>query len=481
MGKKVKAQREALQLDLRLENARRRAAISHLRAFEAAKQSRRTEGWSSRQTGPNADIKPTISWLIKRHQDLIDSNPWCRRAMDVIVGNWIGDGVIGAPSAKSAKTYARMWTDWTDSTECDFYGRMNFYGLQELVARTVAGRGSALVRWRINERMMDQGLVPLQLQVMEPDWLDTGKDNGSNIIGGKQYDGQGRLQGYWVLPYHPGENDYRGMRPGRDSSELVAPNRMLHIYEVRRPHQYTGVPWGAAVILKARDLEDYHQAELLKQKLASCFVAFEYSADEDAEDTSEDLPEKLVPGAIERLAPGKQMQFAVPPKVEGYGEVTRMELHAIAAGYGISFEALTGILSDVNFSSARMGWLEFHRNVARWRWNLAIPQLLTPVHGWFRELAAVMNQTRGPVRMIWTPPRREMINPREEIEGLKMAIRCGLTTLSEVQRSLGYIPEELMAEFAADMLALDAAGIVLDTDPRRDPQRQQAAAPAPAV
>jgi hypothetical protein len=38
-----------------------------------------------------------------------------------------------------------------------------------------------------------------------------------------------------------------------------------------------------------------------------------------------------------------------------------------------------------------------------------------------------------------------------------------------------------MAEFAADMLALDAAGIVLDTDPRRDPQRQQAAAPAPAV
>jgi capsid protein len=149
----------------------------------------------------------------------------------------------------------------------------------------------------------------------------------------------------------------------------------------------------------------------------------------------------------------------------------------VAVGYGISFESLTGILSEVNFSSARMGWLEFNRNVARWRWNITVPQLLDPVHGWFREMCQVMLGVRGPARMVWTPPRREMVNPKEEIGWLKDAIRAGFMTLSEVQRSFGFVPLELLDELQADIQAAKDRGLVLDIDPAQDAQRSQVVTP----
>jgi capsid protein len=138
-------------------------------------------------------------------------------------------------------------------------------------------------------------------------------------------------------------------------------------------------------------------------------------------------------------------------------------LHAVAAGYGITFEALTGILSDVNFSSARMGWLEFHRNVAAWRWNMTIPQVLDPVHRWF-NLAAGLAQIRGPRRMIWTPPRRELVDPAKEITALIEGVKAGFMSLSEVQRSLGFIPREVMDELQADIADARSKGLALSVD-----------------
>jgi capsid protein len=57
----------------------------------------------------------------------------------------------------------------------------------------------------------------------------------------------------------------------RLTSTEVPSSELLHVFEQRRPGAYTGVPWGAAVLLRARDIGDYESAEILKQKLAACF------------------------------------------------------------------------------------------------------------------------------------------------------------------------------------------------------------------
>jgi lambda family phage portal protein len=246
-------------------------------------------------------------------------------------------------------------------------------------------------------------------------------------------------------------------------SDFVPASEIIHTYEVNRAGQAIGVPFGSAVLLHLRDIDDITQAMLLKTKIAACFTAFVYSNEPSDLASTTALTETLEPGAIEILPDGKQITFANPPQSPDYVSHQKHHLHAVAAGYGITFEALTGILSDVNFSSARMGWLEFHRNVAAWRWNITIPQVLDPVHRWFNE-AARLAQVRGPRRMIWTPPRRELVDPAKEITALIEGVKAGFMSLSEVQRSLGFIPAEVMAELEADMANARGKGLALSVD-----------------
>jgi lambda family phage portal protein len=440
-----------------------------LRAFEGAKQSRRTENWLTSTRGPNADLKPALQWLISRHQDLIDSDPWIRRAVDVIVSNVIGTGIEGAPIG-GTKAFNAGFQEWAGSTSCDFYGRTNLWGLQETAFRTVVARGSVLVRRRIDPGMVDQGLVPLQLQVMEPDWLDRTRDDGSKIIGGKVYDDFGRWVSAFLYDAHPGESNVSTIR--LTSTEVPAAE-LLHCYEMRRPGQYTGVPWGAAVLLRARDLADYESAEILKQKLAACFAAFVVDTDPESEQEGDDLTDTLEPGLIQRLSAGQDVRFSNPPTVEAYGTFMEQNLRAIAAGYGITYESLTGDLSKSNFSAGRMAWLEFHRNVTRWQWNLLVPQLLDPVGVWYRNMAQVVSSSRAPRRFQWTPPRREMVNPKEEMAYLVEAVRAGAMSLSEMQRMLGYVPSDLMDELKADLEGARDRGLKLSVDGTQDVGRLQ--------
>ena len=468
MGKRTKA-----QLENQLKVAQSELYKANLRAWEAGKQSRRTDGWYEQSRGPNSDLRQVLQRIVSRHQDQVDSDAWADKAIKVIVTNWIGEGIIGEPVNKN-KRYSQIYKDWAESPLCDFYEKLNFYGLQSLIGRTVAVRGSCLIRFRIDERLIKQGLPPLTLQVLEPDWLDMSKDNGSSIIFGKKYDDDGKLKSYFIRKNHPGESDWRQSQLGSDE---IPASEICHVYDVRRPGQATGVPWGASSLLTLRDIGDHAQARMLLDKLACCFTAFITDTDTDnvvapsvdprnPDNAIATLFEKIEPGAIEVLPPGKSIEFSKPPEAGNFIELQRHHLHSVAAGYGITFESLTGILSDVNFSSGRMGWIEFHRNIGHWRWNIMIPQFLEPVS---RRLAAAVqmagmaNRVNG--RMVWTPPRREMINPSEEIKALVIAIRAGILSLSEVQRSLGYVPQQVLAELAKDLKdAREVHGLVLTVD-----------------
>ena len=475
MGKRRRRQgKPALELAM----TRAQAGADLQRAFAGASQSRRTDGWFTSNQGPNAELKPMLARLVQRHQDLADSNPWIKRAVDVVVSNWIGDGIMGAPGPGGTKVFGKLFQAWSESTDCDFFGRLNFYGLQELWTRTMVVRGSALIRKRFEPKLLAKGLVPLQLQVLEPDWLDTTRDDGRYIIGGKEFDEFGRLKGGWFHLAHPGEN----MPKTGYTSEWVDASEFIHTYEIRRPGQYTGIPMGVTALLRARDLDDYESAELLKQKIAACFTAFRIKADlGEGVSSDTDVIETLEPGAIEELGIGESIEFSNPPRVEGYGEFMRMNLHAIAVSYGITYESLTGILSDVNFSSGRMGWLEFARNVARWRWNITVPQALNPIGNWFIETAKITQQVRGPQRLIWTPPRREMINPAEEIKWMVEAIQAGFMTRSECQRSFGFVPSDLLDEYQADQQDADQRGLVFSSDMRVQVKAHVAAPAAPGA
>ena len=163
------------------------------------------------------------------------------------------------------------------------------------------------------------------------------------------------------------------------------------------------------------------------------------------------------------------MKFGEPKATGGYGEYMRVQLHAIAAAVGLTYELLTGDLSQVNFSSARLGLLEFRRRVKQIQTQILLPQLLLPTWNWFIEIgqaAGAVDMRRRRVGVKWTYPKFEAVEPLKDAMADLTRMRSGTLTLAEAQAAAGFDPADMLAEIAATNKQLDELGIILDSDPR---------------
>jgi capsid protein len=98
---------------------------------------------------------------------------------------------------------------------------------------------------------------------------------------------------------------------------------------------------------------------------------------------------------------------------------------------------------------------------------LFIPQLCQPVWGWFMEACVAARLLPAPVPARWSPPRRELTDPAREIPALTNAVRGGQMLLPELLRMNGIDPDDYLRELQEWNKAMDEAGIVLDSDPRK--------------
>jgi lambda family phage portal protein len=455
--------------------ARARMVGNVLRKYDGADRGRRTAGWHTTAASANAEIKGQLATLRNRSRDLNRNNPYAAKATQVIVANTIGTGIIPQIKDKASarsKRYQEAWKAWGESTFCDFDQRHDMYGLQALVMRTVVESGECLVR-RVNTRQLKDGVAPIKIQVLEPDYLDTSRDGlrtdgDTTIIQGIEYNKGGEVVAYWLYSQHPGDNAVAFLRNNLISQRVPA-SEIIHVFRQNRPGQGRGVPWCAPVIIRMQDFDEYMDATIVKQKVAASFAGFIKEPDGSlmVGGTQQSISEKIEPGALEILPPGKDIVFPSPPSVNEIGVFSQEVLHSIAAGFGITYESMTGDYSRVNFSSGRMGWIEFHRNIEDWRWNMFIPQFCAKVFDWFAESAIVAGIDQlSPSSVSWTAPRREMIDPGKELNSMKDGIRAGLISYPESLRSLGYDPDEVMTEISESNKKLDELELKLDSDPR---------------
>lgn len=449
----------------------------YLRKYEASASGKRTSGWSTSGGSANAEIGPAIHRVRDRSRDLVRNNPYAGSAIGIIESNMVGTGIIGHAKSLSdskAQSYLKTvgaWKDWCESTDCDVDGLHNFYGLQALAVRAIAEGGECVVvrKWRKKSENYNIP-VPFQIQVLEGDYIDTLRnvdlpETGGYILQGVEFDKSGRRVAYWLWSIHPGEV-LISVR-NRLVSKRVPAEDVKHLYRVDRAGQVRGIAWGAPCVIRLRDFDEYEDAQLMRQKIAACFSAFvgDMEMPADATAAKQKFPEELSPGTVEILPPGKSITFPNVPQVNDEGHSLRV-LRGIAKGYGVSYEALSGDLSNVNFSSGRMGWLEMNRNINKWTWLMFIPRFCNPVFQWFLQAADLQGFAIDGITGVWTPPKREMIDPTKEVSAKVNEIRGGLTSLQEAMRENGFIPEDLFAEIKQDADTLDKLGLKLDCDPR---------------
>lgn len=456
------------------------------RTYDAATVSRRTEGWRRSTTDANTVIGPSLSKLRDVARDLVRNNAYAESALATIVDHTVGWGIVPTVEHKA-------FNAWATSTDCDADSRHDLAGLQKLVMRTVAESGECLVRrrWRRTE---DGFALPMQLQVIEPDFLDTTKSlalpNGGRIIQGVEFDPVGYRVAYWLFRNHPGSS----LRPGGSifsQSYRVPAESVCHIAKLGRPGQVRAVTWFAPVLLRFKDFDEFEDATLMKQKIAACLAVITSDVDGTAPPLgasggisgTDETIDTIEPGMIMNVPPGRRVDVVQPPSVGEYADYTRVSLHAIASGLGVTYEDLTGDYQNLPFSAARMSRIRHWARVEDWRWRMLIPQFLDPVWGWAMEAAELAGMLTV-ARTGWTPPGMPMLEPDKEGLAASRNIRAGISTLYDEIRQRGFNPETFLKDYAAQMKTLDDLGIVLDSDARKMSQqglKHQADAAGPAA
>lgn len=457
------------------------------RYYDAATRGRRGEGWRAIDAGPKEGMNQ-LKLLRDRARDFSRNNGYFRKCVGGIVANTIGTGIVlQLKGQKNQKRRAEdgnaLWKKWAESTDCDFEGMNTLNGLQTLAFRTMVESGECFIRRRRldSNYLKRTGKLPLQIQVMEPEFLDSSRDligiaDGHQIISGIEFNRDGQRVAYHLFTAHPSVNSFA-------QSVRVPADEVIHLYRIDRPGQIRGVPWGSAAMLALRDLDLFEDAELTRRKIAACFAGFVSPPMEDdmvsinGEALANDLPpllERIEPGLMQVLAPGEDVKFATPPNVTGYEEYTVSVLHKIAAAWEVPYSVATGDYRQVNFSSGRMGWIEFHRLIEEWRWGIAVPRLLNRVFEWFAEATFLIGTDVSDLDKEWTCPRREMIDPVKETNSIVTAIKHGLISMPEAIKEAGYMPDVVLQETADWNAELDKNKIILDSDPRFDPKRMLA-------
>lgn len=447
------------------------------RHYEAAQGGRRTSGWRRSGADANTANRPALVALRELSRDLRHNNGWAKRGIQTIVNNTVGWGIMPKPGGRSrarSEAALEIWNAWADSTACDFDGRLSFYGMQRLAMETICESGEVLIL-RQPAATIDGLPIPMRLQVLEPDYIDTNRNgltgpSGGPIIDGIEFDKQGRRVAYWLFTQHPGGT---GLTTTGFSSVRTPADRVLHIYRVDRPGQIRGVPWLSSAITRIKDLDDFEDAELMQQKVAACFGAFVTDIDSNAPaigvtSTGDDgYPiEQLEPGHVAYLKPGQTVQFAQPPRAQDSAFSIRV-LRRIAVSVGVTYEDLTGDYSQVNYSSSRMGRLAHWQNVHEWRWHMLIPQMCDAVWRWGMGMAAEIEGWQSVPTAQWAAPPMPILEPDREGLAYQRLVRIGAMTWPQMVRELGEDPVAQLDDIEALNKELDRRGIVLDSDPRK--------------
>lgn len=416
-------------------------------------------------TSQNSENLRGLKALRYASRELERNNPYVGNAADVIESYAVGTGIV--PKARGGTKKKRELADalmkeWMHNTDIDFNGSLDLFGIQSLAVRTVTISGEAIVLPRFAK---DRALaVPLRLQLLEGDYIDDSKNsglvNGVGDVQGVSFSGS-RKRGYWLTDSHPGEGG-RLLNSSFNDAAYVA-----HAYKVLRPGQVRGIPSGYSVFTRMKGLDDAYDAFIELFRMAACFgmiVTSEETAAPDKSSPAGILPEEMSPGMALALRPGDSVNFATPPSISGQEGFHKSQERLIATAYGISYSALTGDYSEGNFAAEKMAAVRMYMNIARLRRRVIVPMHLKRIEAWWLQAAGIAGHDLRGIEFEWTPPRKEILDLKNELPAIVEKIRAGLGSLQGELREWGTSIEVVMEEIKEDYDLMEKLGVVLSTN-----------------
>jgi capsid protein len=188
----------------------RQAFETLTRGYDGAAKGRRTEGWRAPGTSADTEVGVAGALLRDRMRDLVRNNPHAAKAVAVLVNNIVGAGHHAARRERGCRAGPRgrrgssgIWADGAATRTASSTST----GCRRSLCREMVEAGEVLVRRR--PRRPGDGVVPVpvQLQVLEADFLDATRNRrprrGPGWCRGSSSTRSARRRAYWLLRRSP--------------------------------------------------------------------------------------------------------------------------------------------------------------------------------------------------------------------------------------------------------------------------------------
>jgi lambda family phage portal protein len=468
--------------------------------------------------------------------DLSTSNPVIATIIENLTAANVGTGLtlsskIDAVSLGISKEAAlqlssqieKAWLAWAlNPLECDLSGRHTFHDLASAGFKTWLRTGEivATIDWQkcrgAQTRTKVSLLDPMQLDQTR---TTTGPGVHRKTMQGVIFDQNGRVAGYYILPFKLGDMYQRPQPVIVRAYTSWGRQRVIHLFELLTAGQVRGLSPLTAALTPSHEknsLQEFTLDAALLQTQYALTVESDMPAAQafnglatsnefgpqggsplmEATELRAGWYEKsriqAQPGVVNHLAPGDKLRInrAETPN-STYDDFDRSLTRSASKAAGGSYEDISGDYSDVNFSASRMASETPYRINMRRRASITERFYRAAFAAWLEEAISIgvielpagapgFYDARGAYTASkWLGIGRVQPDPLKAAQATVMEIDHNLTTLADALAERGLDLETVLEERKAEKELMAEMGV--EPDPSQDGQSAKPETPVKPV
>lgn len=483
----------------------KRAQMSY---YPGAAVGRAHADWLTQICTSTSLLRGSYKLLAARSEYAYRTDPYARRAIEILKAFIVGSGAIpypsiisdanGEPEEDLNKILADHWERFNEEGIRNGSQNMTVYEAQGLEIKTIMTLGGNLCN---RVRSKPGSWLPIAFQFIKPYRLDFWKDT---YIDDYYYRSLLAAKGTPLIVLGQIMNELA--EPSAfyllgEGNPIPASQLSLHYLQMEA-EQYLGIPWLTPALGNIWDQQQLFEDKMTQSRLLTrmgVYINKKAKKDFDAILETDETGEESIPfdKASCYFGDEKPEPIQFDDKIsEGFGPLVRMNLHAVAVGAGFSYQLLSSDLEGANFSGSRTNtiidtksfqslfkmFINTGSTTKRIWDNFVEYEILSgkiPGISYSQFLADPKHYTR----CYWLPEGMGWVDPLKDAQAQILLYRTGQLTLQGLCAANGTNYKQVIAQRKREKTELKAADLAellptfdakKGTDPvQEDPENEQ--------
>ncbi len=460
--------------------------------YDAGDAGRLQSQWSTQNLSTEMTDRYDRERVRARARDLERNSDVMNAVLRAFRRNVIGSGLqvrVTTGDTEINDILEKTWNRWCKRINCDVTGQQSFIQIVRMcIQRKLTDGGILIVK-----RYTDQGFLPLQLQILEVDELDTTqlqpKKKGNKVVGGIEYNRWNRPEGYWIRQYSI--DGYTQMTP-----VYVKAQDVIFYYTKKRPSQIREMSDLSQTLVRIKDMNEFMTAVTIKEKIAACLAVFIKRINPGGGTPGKIRSggpavnyegKRIVPGMIMEMNAGDEAQM-LNPSSQGTDATAfiKTQQRMISSASGLSYEATSRDMSETNYASARQSMIEDDLTYEEER-ELLVECLLNEIYEsfviscWLKGLipaADFWERKEMYFSHEWVVKPKRWIDPSKEANANGVALKTGQKTFQQICAENGRDWKKVVDEMAesqeyAREKGIDLMAMILGTDIQTEKEEKE--------